>query len=158
APGPVTVFQDGVYAGDALLGHLQPGEERLLAYAVDLDLVAARRASGERQEVQSITARRGVLHVTRRQRREAVYTFRHQAAAPKTVLADQPIEAAFHLVAPEKPLEQTADRYRFAVQVPAKGTAELKVVTERPVAEAVALDTAGGDVLAEYAKGTGVSP
>src|SRR5205085_7054521 len=34
--GPVTVLDGSVYAGDARLPDLQPGEERLLAFAVDL--------------------------------------------------------------------------------------------------------------------------
>jgi hypothetical protein len=34
--GPVTVFEGGTYAGDARVSDLQPNEERLLSYAVDL--------------------------------------------------------------------------------------------------------------------------
>src|SRR5207248_1229747 len=34
--GPVTVFEEGSYAGDARLPDLQPDEERLISYAVDL--------------------------------------------------------------------------------------------------------------------------
>jgi hypothetical protein len=30
------VFDEGVYAGDAQIENVQPGEERLLSYAVDL--------------------------------------------------------------------------------------------------------------------------
>src|SRR5207244_11356814 len=34
--GPMTVFDGGVYAGDARLEDLPPGQERLLSYAMDL--------------------------------------------------------------------------------------------------------------------------
>ena len=34
--GPVTVYEGGSYAGDSRFADLQPKEERLLAYAVDL--------------------------------------------------------------------------------------------------------------------------
>src|SRR5262249_36174734 len=34
--GPVTVFEGSSYAGDARVEDLQPGEERLVSYAVDL--------------------------------------------------------------------------------------------------------------------------
>ena len=33
--GPITVFEDGAYAGDTRILDLQPGEERLLSYALD---------------------------------------------------------------------------------------------------------------------------
>jgi hypothetical protein len=33
--GPVTVFEGGTYASDARIADLQPGEERLISYAVD---------------------------------------------------------------------------------------------------------------------------
>ena len=36
--GPVTVFDDGVYAGDARIPDLPAGGERLLSYAMDLDV------------------------------------------------------------------------------------------------------------------------
>src|SRR5262249_25723425 len=36
--GPVMVQEGGRYAGDARLADMQPGEERLLAYAVDLGM------------------------------------------------------------------------------------------------------------------------
>ncbi|MBC7772294.1 MAG: hypothetical protein H7210_07360, partial [Pyrinomonadaceae bacterium] len=41
-PGPITVFDGSqnksAYAGDAQIGHVGPGDKRLLAYAVDLDV------------------------------------------------------------------------------------------------------------------------
>src|SRR5690606_2346619 len=33
--GPITVFDGGVYAGDARIEDLPPGEERLISYALD---------------------------------------------------------------------------------------------------------------------------
>jgi hypothetical protein len=35
--GPITVFDGGAYAGDAKIEDLQPGTERLISYALDLD-------------------------------------------------------------------------------------------------------------------------
>jgi hypothetical protein len=156
--GPITVFQDGVYAGDAQIGHLGPGEERLISYAVDLDLVAGHQDPDPRQETLSITAKNGVLLISRRQQQERVYTFRNKSEQPKTVLVQQAIDPQFKLVQPPKPAEQTPEEYRFLVPVPAQKTAELKVVTERPVTETVALLNADVDVLLAYARHARVSP
>src|SRR6516164_578771 len=35
--GPITVFDDSAYAGDAQIQDLPPGSERLISYALDLD-------------------------------------------------------------------------------------------------------------------------
>ena len=37
--GPVTVLDGGTYAGDAQLDFLAPGADRLLTYALDLEVV-----------------------------------------------------------------------------------------------------------------------
>jgi hypothetical protein len=152
AGGPITVFRSGVYAGDAQVTDVRPGEERLLSYAVDLDLAAASEAPRVRQETLSLSAKSGVLRIARKQRQERVYTFRNKGDAPKTVLVQQNAEPEFKLVEPARPAEKTADEYRFRVEVPAKGTASLKVVTERPLQETVALVDADLDLIVAHAQ------
>lgn len=155
--GPITVFRDGIYAGDAQITNLQPQEDRLISYAVDLDLVADRKAPRFHQETLSVSAKSGVLVITRKQRRENVYAFRNQSETAKTVLVLQDIEPEFKLTAPAKPEEKTPEEYRFKLQVPAKKTTELKVVTERPLTETIALLNADLNVLIAYARNTQVS-
>ena len=156
--GPITVFEGGVYAGDAQIGNLTPGEERLLSYAVDLELVVGHEEPKFRQETISVSAKSGVLHITRKQQREHVYTFRNKAEQNKTVLIEQALEREFKLTQPEKPAEKTADEYRFRVDVAAGKTAELKVVTERPVTETIALLDADINILVAYAQNAQVGP
>ena len=115
AGGPVTVFQGGIYAGDAQITNLQPKEDRLLSYAVDLDLVVGHETPKFHQETLSVAAKSGVLLITRKQQREQPYTFRNKAAAGKTVLVQQAIEPEFKLIEPAKPAEKTASEYRFRV-------------------------------------------
>ncbi len=155
--GPITVFRDGIYAGDAQISNLQPQEDRLISYAVDLDLVADRKAPRFHQETLSVSAKSGVLVITRKQQRENTYSFRNQSETPKTVLVLQDIEPEFKLAVPEKPAEKTPEEYRFKLQVPAKKTAELKVVTERPLTETIALLNADLNVLISYAQNAQVS-
>ncbi|HTE20395.1 MAG TPA: secretin and TonB N-terminal domain-containing protein, partial [Armatimonadota bacterium] len=101
--GPVTVFRDGGYAGDAQITQLQPKEVRLLSYAVDLELVADHEAPQFRQETLSVTAKSGVLRVVRKQQREHRYTFRNKGEREKTVLVQQDREEPFKLVEPAQP-------------------------------------------------------
>ena len=45
AAGPVTVLDKGGYAGDARIDNVPPGQERLLSYGIDLDMLGRRHAS-----------------------------------------------------------------------------------------------------------------
>lgn len=155
--GPITVYREGVYAGDAQITNLQPNEERLISYAVDLALVTDHETPRFRQETLSVSAKSGVLVITRKQQQENVYTFRNQSDAAKTVLVLQDVQPEFKLTEPAKPAEKTPEEYRFKVEVPAKKTAELKVVTERPITETVALFDMDLNLLVSYAQNAQLS-
>ena len=149
--GPITVFQDGVYAGDAQINNVQPGEDRLLSYAVDLELVADVKEPKYRQDTLSISAKSGVLLITRKQQNEQVYTFRNKADESKTVLVQyRDPGAEWKIVEPATWAEKTADEYRFKVEVPGKKTADLKVVAERPITESIALLNADLNLLVNF--------
>lgn len=155
--GPITVFQEGGYSGDAQITNLQPNEDRILSYAVDLELVADREEPKLRQETLDVVARSGVLLITRKHQRENVYTFRNKSEKPKTVLVLQDQEEGFKLAQPAKPFETTPEEYRFRLEVPAGKTAELKVVTERPVTESVALLNADLNLLISWSQNGQIS-
>ena len=44
--GPITVFDGGVYAGDAKIEDLPPGSQRLISYGIDLDTEVAPQSEG----------------------------------------------------------------------------------------------------------------
>ena len=49
--GPITVFDGGIYAGDARIADLPPGQERLISYALDLKTEVETQAPAEQVEV-----------------------------------------------------------------------------------------------------------
>ena len=156
AGGPLTVFQDGIYAGDAQINNVGPNEDRLISFAVDLDLVANRKAPTFDGQTLSVSARSGVLLLSRKARRINEYTFRNKSKIAKTVLVQQPLDADWKLVEPRVATETTADEYRFTVVVGAGKTAVLRAITERPIEEKIALFDADFDVLVAYARNTQV--
>jgi hypothetical protein len=150
--GPITVYQDGGYAGDAQISYLQPGEERLLSYAVDLDVVADLELPRYATNTTSVSARDGVLTVTRKQREERLYRFRNKSAEPRTLIVQQSKQEGWKLAAPEKPAEETPGELRFRLQILAGKSMELKVVTERPTSQTLALTSITPDLLVSYAQ------
>lgn len=158
AGGPLTVFQSGVYAGDAQIGTVGPGDERLISYAVDGELVPAVAASPYHSQTTSLAARAGVLTITSRETQALTYTFRNKGARAKQVLVQQPIEAGYELVEPKGNVEKTADEYRFIVDVPAGQSVDFKVATQRPLSQTIALLNIDFNVLISYARNTTASP
>lgn len=139
AGGPVTVFRDGTYAGDAQISQTQPGDDRLLSYAVDLEVVAETKPGPGRIELAAMTINSGVLFLTRKSREETVYGFRNKSDQPRTMLVQHPVRPGYTLVEPAKADERTSTHYRFKLAVPAGERAELKVVTDRPLIERIVL-------------------
>ncbi|HLJ55747.1 MAG TPA: hypothetical protein VKT77_11980, partial [Chthonomonadaceae bacterium] len=84
--GPVTLFEDGVYAGDARMEDIPPGDTRLLSYAVDLTVECERQATAGSNTETTFTLRRGVLQVSIRSRIETTYSIKSKADKPRTVL------------------------------------------------------------------------
>jgi hypothetical protein len=137
--GPITVFDAGSYAGDALSEDLNKGDERLITYAVDLGVEVKVERPSKPQDLVSLKVDNGVLIATSRQQYEANYTLQNHTADPRVVLVQVPIMPDWKLVTPAKADEETRSYYRFKVTVPPGQAGKLQVVMERPVQETVAL-------------------
>ncbi len=128
--GPVTVFDEGMYAGDAQLPNLQPDEKRLVSYGLDLACSVEVSAPGSATNMTLVTISMGVAQVTHCQRDETDYLVRNKKDALKTVIVEHGYDSSRKLIAPEKHEERTSEHYRFAVEVEPKTSKQLKVKTE----------------------------
>src|SRR5262249_44600476 len=120
--GPVTVYEDGKYGGDARLPDLQPGEERLLSFAVDLGTEVQSETKTAPTEVKAVKLVQGTLHVTRKVRITRTYLIKNRSKQDRTVIVEHPYHADWTLVSPSKPKERSRDVYRIHVSVPAGQT------------------------------------
>lgn len=149
--GPVTLFDGGTYAGDAVMEDVTPGETRLISYAVDLSILGEKQNTLVNARRITLSIHSGVLTVTTRARSETKYVFKSRALTAKTVLVEHPFDASAKLIAPKTPDEQTPTVYRFAVPVAAGKSATLDVITEQPEASTVALLDGDLNTFAYYA-------
>jgi hypothetical protein len=133
--GPVSVFDRGTYAGDARLPDLQPDEQRLISFAVDLGLEVKPEDTlsvGPRMVVRP--ANDGVkVHFT--QRRTRSYLARNRSKQDRLLVIEHPIRSDWKLVGDNKPYESSRDTYRFEVAVPAGKTVRYEVAEEQPRTE-----------------------
>src|SRR4051794_27708220 len=120
--GPVTVFEGPSYAGDARVLDLQPGEERLLSYAVDLGTEVNPVPSSDNGRVTQVRVLKGILHSTTKVREAKAYTVKNRNEQARTVLIEHPVRNDFKLADTAKPQETASDYYRFEAKVPAGKT------------------------------------
>lgn len=148
--GPITVFDGGVFAGNARIHDLAPDGERLISYALDLDteVTAEPDALGER--LVAVRIAEGVVQTEHKSRRTQKYTIRNSGRREKKLLIEYPRDYEWTLVAPEKPAEQTRDRYRFAVAAEPGKPAMLSVVEERIDRRKVAIKELDDRVVQAY--------
>ena len=137
--GPITVFDDGAYAGDAQIQDLPPGSERLVSYAMDLDTEVAPTMTGEPEQLVAAKIVRGTLQVTRKYGRKQAYVVKNSGKAAKKVLIEYPIQQGWNLIEPKEATEKTRDLYRFAVSAEPGKPASLTVREEQTVVQALAL-------------------
>lgn len=155
--GPITVYDQNLYAGDARIGDLAPGGDRLISYAIDQKREVLRSSKGE-SEMVSLKIIRGVLVVSRRHERATEYTIVNKADDERLVLVQHPYDQQWELVEPEKrERPETATHYRFRVNVPGRqgeknGSKVLKVVEQRMIDEHVAITNLNSDAIIWWTK------
>jgi hypothetical protein len=136
--GPITVYDAGAYAGDALIEFLTDNEKRLISYGDDLTVTGTLRSSGSRR-VSAAGIKAGIMTVTRSQSYEALYTLRNASGETKALIIEHPITAGTSLAEPASPGERTGNFYRFTQTLAANGELNFTVREERPVLEQVVL-------------------
>src|SRR5262245_29892800 len=137
--GPITVFDGSVYAGDARIMDLQPGEDRLLTYAIDLGCEVEAKSKNPPNRLTKVAIKKGVATTTTKLREERTYHAVNRADTERVVLIEHPYRPEFHLVGDLKPAERTRLQYRFEVKVPAGKDATQEIVEERDLVQTVAL-------------------
>lgn len=151
--GPITVFDGGAYAGDARIDNLPPGQQRLLSYGIDLQVVAD---AAKNEQTNTITAGkvvRGVLQVQRKVVNERTYVFENKSPRDKSIVVEHPrFGGEWKLVDTAKPYETTDNVYRFRTDAPAGKKSEFKVTQEVVQYETIAILPADIGQLQFYAR------
>ncbi len=157
--GPVTVFDEGRYAGDAQLDNVPPGETRLLSYGIDLQTSAVVKDLNV-QKYQSVTAGKivnGSLVVTYKYVSAKEYSFENKGDHDKTVVIEHPLRAGWKLVETPKPVETTNALYRFEQGVGASKTERFVVREENIQSQTVGILPMATESLQNYTQ-TGEIP
>jgi len=149
--GPVTVFDEGMYAGDARIGNLAAADKRLISYAIDLNVTVDPSAKSAGR-ITSAKIVRGVLNLRRLTSYKQTYAIKNKADEKRTVIIEHPFNAARKLIEPVKYEEKTPGVYRFRVPVDAVARKDFVVAEERTHLETIAILPRSAGQLVWYSK------
>jgi hypothetical protein len=148
--GPLTVFDENTYAGDARIEDLAPGQGRLLSYALDLKTEVYPQVEAGQQNLLSVSLLKGVLLATHRMLEEKIYQIKNRDQKTKTLLIEHPYRADWQLMEPTTSTDRARDVYRFTVSLDAGQTAALRVREEKQLQQTVQLVDSGSDAIIYY--------
>ncbi|MEN6439680.1 MAG: hypothetical protein ABFD97_13990 [Syntrophobacter sp.] len=149
--GPVTVFDGNTYAGDAQVGNLPPGQEKLLSYALDLEVQVDATKNRQESLVQTASLLKGVLKVSRKDVYSQEYVIQNKSDSDRSLVIEHRFRPGWKL-AGLQPSETTATHYRLKQAVPKGKTETMTVVEENVRDESVAILPASIGSLELYAR------
>ncbi len=155
--GPVTLIDGNAFAGEGLFETIQPGEDRLLDYAVDLGTVVSTAQASERRRVERVVIRQGTMRLVAKMAEKKTYRIRNNNDAARSVVLEHPVRAGWTLVG-AKPAETSANFYRFRVAAAPKSTATFVVEEESPIESVFALSSVTADQVAVWVRDRSIDP
>ncbi len=136
--GPITVFDNGGYAGDAQIDNLPPKQKRLLSYGVDLQTLVDVQPQFANNVVSGKIVK-GVLMVQRKVVKSSTYKAQNNADKDKTIVVEHAFDAGWTLVKTADPFEKTDRFYRFRLPVKKGEQGTLAISEEMVQQEVIAL-------------------
>ncbi len=155
--GPITIYDDGTYVGDALLEFLPENEERMIAYGDDLSVIGTVSVS-ETAKTDTITVTKGVLNISIKHVYEKVYTFKNTSTKDKNIVVEHPIMNNSKLIEPQKYIEKTGNLYRFDMKIKNGSEAKIAVKEEVPKLTSTSIVSFSKDTLVYYSTNKDISP
>ena len=154
--GPITVYDAGAYAGEALMETLKTGDKRLISYAVDLGTRVTEAFNSKQAVVRELHASRGILTARTAAEETRTYTARNIDQKAKTLIIEHPLRQGYTLLN-QKPAEKTPANYRFEIALAPGATQEFAVNEERVFDQTFAVTNLTPDLLLTYIQNRSLS-
>jgi hypothetical protein len=124
-PGPVTFFESGRYAGEAVFDYVPRGAKHLVSYGIDHDVLISSKQQGEPQTTTRLTINKGVAVFYKESVLSTTYSVRNKGDL-KTLIVEHP-RTTGRTLRGQQPWETTDGFYRFRLELPPNEQTELKI-------------------------------
>ena len=156
--GPITVYSEGIYGGDARLDGLSPRDSKLIAYGIDLDLVVKREGDDNRTQLLQIIAQDGILQQRFQGFLTQKYAMKNKATKAKTVLIQQPGNGSWELIDAKQRDEKSTEGDRFKVELKAGEARDYEIKWQQIYTQTVAIGDFDFANLNVYLRDKQISP
>lgn len=154
--GPITVFDSGSYAGEALMDLVKQSDKRLIGYALDQGTRVENRLDSEDAVEQEIRLTRGVLSIRSARRIVTTYTIKNVDAKEKKLIIEHPLRPETKVVGAQ-PSETTQTARRFEVALRPKSDEKFAVTEEQVLTETKGIANMTPDTLLVYRNSKAIS-
>lgn len=116
-PGPISVYDGNAFAGDATIGYVGAGDDRMIAFGVDLDVDIDRQRNNRRERIEQITIRDGVvIKRTFNQLTDRVAVTNNDESRGRVVIVEIPAIEGWELESSTPLYESAPGVHRFEVE------------------------------------------
>ena len=139
---------------------VQPNEERLVSYAIDLGTEVDPQNGPGTQKITSVKAVKGIITTNTKLNEEKKYRIINRSQTDRTLLIEHPnrTNQQFKLVDTEKPIEDTPELFRFQTAVKAGETKTFTVKEERDLHSSITLTNSQEDQIRYFVNLAEASP
>jgi hypothetical protein len=155
--GPITVYDAGAYAGEALVETVKAGDKRFISYGVDLGTRVSTNSNSRNDAVRELHAHNGLLTVRQAVVSKQTYSAHNVDARAKTLIIEHPVRTGYTLIDTAKPLETARDVYRFETPLPAGGTVDFPVTEEHVFDTQTSISSINAPLLLGYVQNKSLS-
>ena len=154
--GPITVFDQKTYAGDATIGNLAENDKRLISYAIDLNMTVDPSQKSQ-SHLTAAKIVKGVMTLTYLHRYTQIYQIKNKSDEDRTLIIEHPRHHGRELLEPKTYEEKTPSLYRFKVLVKKDSTQDFNVAEEQVRYQIVRIIDQNTKLLLSYAKNAKIS-
>ena len=155
--GPITVYDSGAYAGEALVETVKNGDKRFISYGVDLGTRIATNLNSRTDNVVELHAHDGILITRAAIVQKKTYSVHNADSRAKTLIIEHPVRPGYSLIDTAKPAETARNVYRFELKLPAGGSLEFPVTEEHVYDQQTAVSSLNPPVLLTYVRNKNIS-
>jgi hypothetical protein len=148
--GPITVYDAGAYAGEALVETVKNGDKRFISYGVDLGTRITTTFNSRTNNAIELHAHNGMLTTRSAFIEKKTYSIRNADPRAKTLIIEHAARPGYSLIDTAKPIETASDVYRFELKLPATDSLEFPVTEEHVYDQQTAVSSLNPPILLTY--------
>lgn len=153
--GPITVFDNGKYAGDALVEFLPENEKRLIAYGDDIE-ITGRRTDTDLQNIQTIKVVNGIVISSYKHIQSTKYDIKNSDKNDRTIVIEHTKRNGFELKTKNNLIGTSGNKYIFKLKAQGNSNSELKIQEEKIYEETKKISEMNHDAFVYYASNSAI--